>query len=261
MHADSVIPLYAYDGDSKKYASVGSAVLISHRSRRFFITAAHVMEQLQGKKTFIFFDDGFYEIGGLPAFLSDCSMFDSRNNDPIDLATICIPDNLFQESANAKYLTLNQYQIGLQMNSPFFQAIGYPHSQNSRAANRTVRVKGEFRAKGLRYTVTDISDSAFPYKNLDGSTHIATTLTKSGSVQLSRQQTNIPDLHGISGGLLQKVCDYNHITDSFDFAYPAGIILEKKKDNSAFFSLRLTVVFEWLDIHWERLLTLRSSEN
>ena len=88
MYTNSVIPLYAYDGDTKKYHSVGSAVLVSHRSRRFFITAAHVIEQLQGKKTFVFFDDGFYDIGGLPAFLSDCSTFDSRNDDPLDLAAI-----------------------------------------------------------------------------------------------------------------------------------------------------------------------------
>ncbi len=62
---------------------------------------------------------------------------------------------------------------------------------------------------------------------------------------------NIPDLHGMSGGLLQKVSHYNQDTDGFDCAYPAGIILEKKKDNSTFFSLRLSAVFEWLDHQWE----------
>lgn len=260
MYVNSVIPLYAYDGDTKKYHSIGSAVLVAHRSRRFFVTAAHVIEELQGKKTFIFFDNVFYEIDGLPVLLSDCSTFDNRNDDPLDLAVICIPDNLFQESANAKYITIDQYQIGIEIKSAFFQAIGFPQSKNSRAVNRTVRLKGEFLAEGLRYTVVDISDNAFPHKKLDVSTHIATTLTKSGAVQLSRQRKDTPDLHGISGGLLQKVCDYNQITDGFSCAYPAGIILEKKKDNSAFFSLRLSVVFAWLDIHWERHITMGSSE-
>lgn len=50
MYSDSVIPFYSYSTDTKKYQSVGSAVLVSHRSQLFFITAAHVMESLQGKR-------------------------------------------------------------------------------------------------------------------------------------------------------------------------------------------------------------------
>lgn len=116
----------------------------------------------------------------------------------------------------------------------FFQAIGYPHKKNTKAVNRTARIPGEFRSEGIRYTVTDISSCSFPYKNFCESFHIATCLTKTGEIQGVRTHANIPDLHGISGGLLQIVSNYNPTTDGFDIAYPAGIILEKKSDNSAF---------------------------
>lgn len=259
MYSDSVIPFYSYSTDTKKYQSVGSAVLVSHRSQLFFITAAHVMESLQGKKTFIYFEQTFYEIGGFPAYLSDCSLFPSRNDDFLDLAAIPLPDGLVKNAVPDKFITLDQYLSGNSFTSLFFQAIGYPHKKNTKAVNRTARIPGEFRSEGIRYTVTDISSCSFPYKNFCESFHIATCLTKTGEIQGVRTHANIPDLHGISGGLLQIVSNYNPTTDGFDIAYPAGIILEKKSDNSAFFSLRLAAVFEWLDLHWEYLLTLRST--
>jgi hypothetical protein len=225
MYSDSVIPFYLFKSATKKYKSVGSAVLISHRSKHFFITAAHVIEGLKGHKTFIYFERTFYEIGGFSAYLSDCSLFKSRNEDPIDLAVIPLPEGFVEKSDNTKFITIDQYLSGTSVQSLFFQALGYPHSKNTKAVNRTARTPGEFRSEGIRYTVTDISHSAFPYKNFDNSFHIATCLTKAGEIQGSRKHTNIPDLHGISGGLLQKVSNYNRVTDGFDCAYPAGIIL------------------------------------
>ena len=259
MYKESVIPLYSFDTVTKKYQSVGSAVLILHRSHLFFITAAHVIESLKEQKTFIYFERIFYELGGFPAYLSDCSLFPSRDDDPLDLAAIPLPEGLVEKCDAAKFITIDQYLAGNPVNSRFYQAIGYPHSKNTKAANRTAKIPGKFRSEGIRYTVTDVSDQAFPYKSFNESFHIATCLTKTGQIQGTRENTNIPDLHGTSGGLLQKVTGYNLATDDFDSAYPAGIILEKKRDNSTFFSLRLAAVFEWLDLHWEYLLTIRST--
>lgn len=225
----------------------------------FFVTAAHVMEGLKGKKTFMYFEQTFYEIGGFPAYLSGCSRFPSRNDDPLDLAAIPLPEELAKTCVPDKFITVDQYLAGDSVTSPFFQAIGYPHSKNTKAVNRTARIHGGFRSESIRYTVTDASSHAFPYKNFCELFHIATCLTKTGRIQGVRTHTNIPDLHGISGGLLQKVSNYNPATDGFDFAYPAGIILERKRDNSAFFSLRLAAVFEWLDLHWEYLITPHST--
>lgn len=259
MYSDSVIPFYSYSSDTKKYQSVGSALLVSHRSLMFFITAAHVIESLKGRKTFIFFENTFYEVAGFPAYLSDCSLFPSRDDDPLDLAAILLPEELAKNCIHDKFITIDQYLSGSSVVSPFFQAIGYPHSKNTKAVNKTARIPGEFRSEGIRYTVTDVSHLAFPYKNFCEPFHVATCLTKTGEVQGTRAHTNIPDLHGISGGLLQKVSNYNPATDCFETAYPSGIILEKKRDNSAFFSLRLAAVFEWLELHWEYLVTLRST--
>ena len=258
MYVDSVIPFYSYDEDTKKYSSVGSAVLISHRSQLFFITAAHVLESMQGKKIFFYFERILYEVGGLPAYLSNCSLFSSRNDDPLDLAAIPLPEQITSNCDQSKFITFDQYAAGVLIESPFFQAIGYPHSKNTKAINRTVSVPGEFRSEGFRYTVIDVTAESFPYKNFSKEYHIATCLTKSGVMQGTGIYMNIPDLHGISGGLLQKVNSYNKATDGFDVAYPAGIILEKKRDNSAFISIRLAAVFEWLDLHWEYLLELLS---
>ncbi|MEB0030565.1 hypothetical protein QN372_07410 [Undibacterium sp. RTI2.1] len=260
MYSDSVIPFYSYNNDKKKYQSVGSAVLVMHRTQMFFITAAHVMESLKGEKTFIYFEKTFYEVGGLPAFLSDCSIFPSRDDDPLDLAAIPLPEGLVKDCILDKFITIDKYLAGNSVPSPLFQAIGFPHSRNTKAVNKTAKILGEFRSEGMRYTVTDVSARSFPYKNFCERYHIATCLTKTGQIQGARTHADIPDLHGISGGLLQKVTDYNPTTDGFDIAYPAGIILEKKRDNSALFSLRLAAVFEWLDIHWEYLQTLRSIE-
>lgn len=126
MYSDSVIPFYSYSTDTKKYQSVGSAVLVSHRSQLFFITAAHVMESLQGKKTFIYFEQTFYEIGGFPAYLSDCSLFPSRNDDPLDLAAIPLPDGLVKNAVPDKFITLDQYLSGNSFTSLFFSGNWLP---------------------------------------------------------------------------------------------------------------------------------------
>lgn len=256
MYSESVVPFYSFDTITKKYQSVGSAVLILHRSNIFFITAAHVIESLREHKTFIYFEHTLYELGGFPAYLSDCSLFSSRNDDPFDLAAIPLPVGLVEKCDITKCITVEQHLAGMLISSQFYQAIGYPHSKNTKAVNRTVRIPGMFRTEAIRYTVTEFGNQAFPYKSFDESFHIATCLTKTGKFQCTGENTNIPDLNGISGGLLQKVAEYNPITDNFDYAYPAGIILEKKRDNSALYSLRLVVVFEWLDLHWKDILNV-----
>ena len=254
MYSDSVIPFYSYDIYTKKYKSVGSATLVSHRSHLLFITAAHVIESLDPEQTFIYVEQTFYKIRGLPTFVSNCSLFGSRDDDPLDLAAIILPKEVAHKFNQDNFITLDQCAAGDGFASSIFQAIGYPHAKNTKAINKTVRIPKEFRSEGLRYTVEDISYEVFPYKNFCSEYHIATCLTKAGFVQGSRAYMNIPDLHGISGGLLQKVGLYNQVTDGFDIAYPAGIILEKKRGNSAFMSLRLSVVFEWLDLQWEHLI-------
>src|SRR5687768_299621 len=142
----------------------------------FFITAAHVMESLKGKKTFIYFEQTFYEVRGLPAYLSDCSLFPSRNDDPLDLAAIPLPEGLAKNCVPHKFITVDQYLAGDSVTSSFFQAIGYPHSKNTKAINRTARIPEGFRSEGIRYTVTDASSYSFPYKNFCESFHLATCL-------------------------------------------------------------------------------------
>lgn len=251
MYSNSVIPVYLYDSETKKYHSVGSSVLLSYRNRKFFVTAAHVMETVRAKKTFIFFEDVLYNIEGVTAYLSDSSLFGDRDNDPIDLAVMPILDHLLSIRFPERFITLDQCLAGSLINSPLFQIIGFPQAKNTKAINRTVRIPGEFRSYGLRYTVTDASSKAFPHKNFSNLSHIAISLSKTGKTQGINTHMNIPDLHGVSGGLLQKVGNYNSLTDGFDIAYPAGVVLEKKLDNSVLFSIRLEFVFEWLESHWD----------
>ena len=253
MYKDSVIPLYLKSIDNK-YQSIGSAVLITYKGKLFFVTAAHVMEALNGEKTFIYFEQIFYEIAGFTAFVSDCSLFRTRNEDPIDLAVMPLPKKLFDECDTSKFISSEHYLKGVYKESGIYQALGYPHVKNTKAANKTANIEGGFKTEAVRYTVYDVGNNAMPYKKFHHSFHIATCLTKTARIQNSDQKTNLPDLHGMSGGLLQKVMQYNPVTDNFDIAYPAGIILEKKNNNSAFFSLRLSVVFEWMDLHWDDLL-------
>jgi hypothetical protein len=251
MFIDSVIPIYVYDSTTKKYQSVGTAVLILHRSELLLITAAHVIETLDKKQMCIYFEQTLYEIGGIPFYLSSLDPWGSRVNDPVDLAVSFLPKGLIEKANADKFITNEQYMKGVSIESYFYQAIGYPHSKNTKALRKTIRVQGEFRTERLRCTVVDAGSDAFPYKHFAREYHIATCLSKTGVIQGSREPVNIPDLHGMSGGLLQKVTDYNPATDGFECAYPSGIILEKKKDNSVIYSIYLSAVFDLLDNHWE----------
>ncbi len=251
MYKDSVIPIYIVEKNTKKFKSVGSAMLISHRAELLIITAAHVLESVSQQKSFIYLNCILYEVLGLPSYTSNCTLFGDRSNDPIDLAVMPIIGEVRKQCDKSDFITIDEYLEGEQVNSKVYQAIGYPHRKNSKFAQRTARKQGEFYSEALRYTVFDIGDYVLPYKNFVSTYHIATCLTKTGRIQGTESSQNIPDLHGTSGGLLQKVARYNEHSDNYDQAFPAGIILEKKKDSSAFFSLKLSVVFEWLDLHWE----------
>jgi hypothetical protein len=71
-----------------------------------------------------------------------------------------------------------------------------------------------------------------------------TTLMTIFRLQFQQPEFPLNIIHGVSGGLLQKVSRYNPAKDDFDIAYPVGIILEKKHDNKVLFSLRLNAVFD-----------------
>lgn len=256
MYGNSVVPLYIYDSDTKKYHSMGSSVLISHKEQLFFITAAHVLESMKGRQSHIYFENTFFKMSNIRACISDCSQYLNRNDDPVDLAAIPVPKQILNTCDRSKFITIKNYIDGELCTSNIFQVIGYPQAKNTKAVRRTANIPGGFKADGIRYTGLDISSTCLPYKDIDESSHIATTLSKSGYVQGTRNLFNIPDLHGLSGGLLQKVNSYNSDTDSFEVGYPAGIILQKKPDNSSIISIRLSAVFTWLDIQWPTIQSI-----
>ena len=131
-----------------------------------------------------------------------------------------------------------------------------PYAANTKSANRTAKIVGGFKSEALRLTMSEIDSENFPkFKLFNPNLHIATQLTKHGKKSKSNVSNKIPDLHGMSGGLLQKVCNFNTELDDFELAYPAGIIIEKNSTKSAMFAIKLTGVAEWLDYHWEDITT------
>ncbi|WP_156129079.1 MULTISPECIES: hypothetical protein [Chitinibacter] len=227
---------------------MGSGILLEYKGKRFLVTAAHVIDLLKGQKVYIYIGSEFYEVNGLQALTSNMDLMISREDDPLDIGVIQMPKRLELQTANYRFVTQDLYIKGLSINSGFYQALGYPYKRNSHLANRTAKVPGEFRSEGLRYTMVDITNTVLPDRIYSPVHHIATSHPGLGRKQGECDRINLPDLHGISGGLLQKVTEYNMLTDEFSGAYPSGVILGSNKRGDAVISIRLSLVFECLEI-------------
>lgn len=249
MYANSVIPIYAFDAFKKKYHSVGSGTLVCHLNKELLVSAAHVFEKLTKFKTFIFLNNKLYELGNAKAYLWNTGdQFNGkREDDPIDLGVMQLPPQLGNETKKIKFVTKEEYEKGLRYNLNFYQALGFPSSKNSKLANKTAREIGEFQTAGIRYTVQDVSYSFFPHSKFDAEFHIPVCLTQKGFEAKTRNHIDLPELKGLSGGLLQSVTDYSADKDNFSSAFPVGIIIEKTIEKRAFVAVKLGLLFKWLD--------------
>jgi hypothetical protein len=249
MYLESVVPIYTLD-QGQKYFSEGSGVLIEHRSRKFIVTAAHVVEGIEDRRTFAFIGNFLYELKNYKSFTSNMDHVSDRKEDAIDLAVIPLQFNEESQSLNLKFITEKECLLGLSDPSPFFKAIGFPHKKNTRAANRSAKTPGGFRTKPFGYVMFEAKNRAFPYKGYAPESHIATESANTGFESETGKYVDIQKLNGMSGGLLQKMNHLNARTKEFETAYPVGIILEQKEDKTAIYSLKLTAVFAWLSLHW-----------
>jgi hypothetical protein len=253
MYTDSVIPLYLFNETKKQYLSVGSGVLVNYKNHKVLVSAAHVFDTLKEHRRFLYLNQTLYEVGRFPVFLNNSTSFSERKYDPVDLAAMPFPkqvDNVF--NINNIFVTEEAYSAGKALQSDVFQAIGYPSKKNTKIANKTIKIPGGFRTEGLRYTVHNIGYEIFPHERFQDEHHIATCLTKTAFIGSSHQKTNRPDLHGMSGGLLQKVAGYNSQNDNFMIVVPEGILIEMIK-KKAIISVKFSSVFEWLRLHEEEI--------
>jgi len=247
MYTNSVVPLYIFDSFTKKYHSIGTGTLVRHLNKDLLVSAAHVFAKFNQRKTFIFISGKLYEIGGYSAYLWPGHL-EQGEKDPIDLGVMQLPSDMYSKTHELKFVTEDEYNEGQKKHSAIYQAIGFPGSKNSRLANKTARKQGEFLTTLLRYTVNDVGVTFFPHEKFDSEFHISVCLTQKGVEANTNIEVDIPEIKGLSGGILQKVIDYNRHTDNFNYAFPAGIIIEKDTAQKAFVAVKLGLLFKWLKI-------------
>lgn len=236
---------------------MGSGIFVEHRGFRYLLTAAHVMESMMNKKTFVYVKSILFELGGYGAFVNPLyPELKTREEDPLDLAIWPLPTKLDIYAADINFVNIESYQKGQKSPSSVYQVIGYPGIKNSRFANKTKDKPGEFYSESLKYSVHDIGQDGFPHINYSITHHIAVCLTAKGYKKETNERIKLPDLRGMSGGLLQKVTRYDKPTNEYYDPFPAGMVLGQSISKEAIYSVKFSIIFEWLDFHHDFIRTL-----
>lgn len=249
MYSQSVIPFYTRNKTTKKWHSVGSGILIVHQQQHMVVTAAHVVETLQKcQQSYLYIDQKLCEIGRLPFYTSPSGLFGSRQSDPLDIGVLPLPQVVMADFPNATFIQQCDCQHH-HLETPFYQIVGYPHARNTKLANRTANIKGQFRTEMLALTVAKAPIAAYEPLTLSSDHHLVVELSKTGLKPQSTEPHTISDLKGTSGGLLQMVMRYNVASDSVATTAPAGMILGRDAQRRFAYALQLNSLFSWLDMH------------
>lgn len=217
-------PVYALKDD--ELIHLGSAVFTKYKTRKFLITAAHVLEECKNSSsTFcIIANNQIIEIlGGL--------YHGTLSEDPLDFAWLEVNIKegiLYQE----KFIELFSYnQLG--GDNRLYMALGYPNSKNKVSIATKLA-----NPKLISYSSSARHEEDFIFVDYEKENCI-----RNGA------KVNSPDLKGMSGGPLFDLGDLGNIKNHIQQPAPrlAGIIIEHNLHSKTIRCTKINTIFSDID--------------
>jgi len=128
-----------------------------------------------------------------------------------------------------------------------YQVIGFPGIKNTKLAKKAARLKQPFIPEVLLYSGEPKKAEELSNKKFLNQYHVMFVFDKKRNFNDDGERVNIPDLGGMSGGIIQSLFN----TPSPKCA--SGILIEKDSSEKALVGIRFTAIFKWLDDHAKKL--------
>lgn len=217
-----VIPLYAIDENNERY-SLGSAVLLKIKDKKFLSSAAHVFDEnknpknptnieIPGKNTFIPIPGQVLKTG-LPAS-------GKREDDPYDIAVVQLNDDIAEQLNHHEFLTINQVDPS---DKPYKQSLytftGYPGTKQKMPKGDALTLEP------VRYTSMPLPPEKYP-SGFQLGPHHAIDFDKKKMIARNGKLQTPPDPHGVSGGGLFRLGTFNEIKNGQATPTLVGIAIE-----------------------------------
>ena len=190
---DSVCPIFC-EKEGERLYQTGSGVLIEFRGSSFLLTAAHVIDELEGADLLV--PHAGNEIRSIDGSHSYIKPSGRRSDDFLDYGYFKLDDG-FLEGLKEHFYFVKEHELGVEKNyanKELFSFVGYPYRKSNVSGGRALTdsfAYGTYHAEQFEY-----EDLGFP---VDAS--IVTKFNRKNSFNPKKKRVELPVLpHGISGG-------------------------------------------------------------
>ena len=241
----------------KRYEPIGSGILVFHDGKVLVVSAAHVLEQTaKSKNVYLFAGGDLFSLNGVISYLLPLnSRITSRRDDAIDIGAFIVPDTMVEKiNGSVNFVQSELIEKGKDYEHiQFYQAIGFPAAKNLRHSNKSAISGKPFIPECVIYSgksVTYELDSNYRFAK---DVNIEIEYNGKHAFDDDGKKVNTPDLHGLSGGLIQGCFDYMPHSNGFYHTCASGMLIEMGSRKKSLIGVRFGIIYEWLDLHSDKI--------
>lgn len=238
----------------KAFDPIGSGTLVFHEGRVYIISAAHVFEDLKNQgRIYLFIANKAFDLGKFDVYLTAVDNASStREDDPLDLGAMLVPDEILDKvNGTVSFIQRDLIEsTATRKFVRFYQAIGFPGKKNTKKALSAARNNKPFDPEIMIYSGEDTSDRIGSDERIIDELHTVMNVNSKRNYDDDGAMVNIPDMKGMSGGLIQGCFDYIPKSNGRYPTCAAAIIIERNIKNSSLIGVKFSAIYEWLDAHF-----------
>jgi len=235
--------------DKNVFNPIGSGTFIFHKDKLLIVSAAHVFEDLPKEEAiYLHAVDRIFPLTNIKVLTSNIDdVGGDREKDSFDIGVMEVPDNIL-DYCNGKITMVTSDLVETKTDNVIrYQVIGFPGSKNCKRAKKAARCNQLFIPEVLLYSGEPKKSEELSNKKFFNQYHVMFVLDKKINFNNDGERVNIPNLDGMSGGIIQS------LSDPLSSNCAAGILIEKDSSEKALVGTRFSAIFQWLDAHAEKL--------
>lgn len=239
----SVRPVY-WATVSGTAEAIGSSFLFRVDGKRYFVTAAHVLDLNQQSTLYVAGSNALEQITGIAGVTK--APASGRADDKFDFAFMELPDDFSSRLGVDAFIDANDIsQNRGSLDGRCFMALGYPASRNK---PKPISVTGtHVRGKAWAYSSTTHTDAkVFDAVGASQDMHLLLKFAKK-SKAFTGETTDSITPHGASGGVLVDLgrIDLQSLSPSAQFTPKlAGILIEHHAESKAILAVKVQSIIK-----------------
>ena len=243
--------------ETKSYEPIGSGILVFHDDKVMVVSAAHVLEQTaKSKNVYLFANGKIFPLNGVRSYLLPIDTRTTiRLDDAVDIGVFVVPDAIVDKiNGNVNFIQRELIEKdGDKSNIQIYQAIGFPAKKNQRLADKLARAGKKFIPECVIYSGQAVFHETGSSGRFSKDINIEIEYGGSHAINDDGRRVNTPDLHGLSGGLIQGCFSYLPKSNGLYPTCASGMLIEMGSEQKSLIGVRFGIIYQWLDFHSEKI--------